>query len=136
MKEWLLPTLGTVVLWGLWGFFPKITTQYIDPQSAIVYEVLGGILLAAIALFVFNVQLNTNPTGIALAIATGTLGFTGAYLFLTAVSKGPVTLISTVSALYPVVSIFLATIFLHETVTLRQGVGIALAILAVILVAA
>lgn len=136
MKEWVLPSLGTVVLWGLWGFIPKITTRYIDPKSAIVYEVLGGILLAAIALFVFRVEVDLNPKGAALAVATGTLGFTGAYLFLTAVSKGPVILVSTVSALYPVVSIFLAASILHETVSLQQGVGIALAILAVILIAA
>ena len=55
---------------------------------------------------------------------------------ITAVSKGPVTLVATVSALYPVVSIALANFFLHETVTLRQGVGIALALLSMILVAA
>lgn len=135
MRDWILPTLGAMMFWGLWGFIPKITTGYIAPQSAIVYEVLGGLLLGAIVLFLLNFQLDTHPKGIALAITTGMLGFLGAFCFLTAVSKGPVTLVATISALYPVVSIALANFFLHETVTLRQGVGIALALLSMILVA-
>ena len=45
MKEWILPTVGTFICWGLWSFIPKITTKYIDPKSAIVYEVIGGIFL-------------------------------------------------------------------------------------------
>jgi len=34
------------------------------------------------------------------------------------------------------VSIFLATVFLHETVTLKQAAGILLALLSVVLIAA
>jgi transporter family protein len=135
MRDWTLPTLGALILWGLWGFIPKITTKYIAPQSAIVYEVMGGILVAAIVLVLLNFRLDTHPKGIALAITTGMLGFVGALCFLTAVSQGPVTLVATLSALYPVVSIALANFVLHETITIRQGVGIALALLSVILVA-
>ncbi len=45
MKEWILPTVATFICWGLWSFIPKITTKYIDPKSAIIYEVVGGIVL-------------------------------------------------------------------------------------------
>lgn len=136
MRDWILPTLGAMMFWGLWGFLPKITTGYIAPRSAIVYEVLGGLLLGAIVLSLLHFKLDVHPKGIALAITTGMLGFLGAFCFLTAVAKGPVTLVASVSALYPVVSIALANFFLQETVTLRQGVGIALALLSMILVAA
>ena len=136
MKEWILPTFGALMFWGLWGFIPKITTRYLEPKSAIIYEVVGGMLLAAIALFVLNVRPDIHPKGIALAITTGMLGFLGAFCFLVAVSKGPVTLVATLSALYPIISIVLAVLVLHETVTVRQCVGIALALLSMILVAA
>ncbi len=135
MKEWILPTLGAMVFWGVWGFIPKITTRYLEPKSAIVYEVMGGMILGAIALVSLNFQLDFHPKGIALAITTGMLGFIGAFCFLNAVLRGPVTLVATVSALYPVVSIILAILVLHETVTVRQCVGIALALLSMILVA-
>lgn len=135
MRDWILPTFGAFVCWGLWSFLPKITTRHIDPQSAIVYEVMGGIVLVAILLTVFKVQPVVNPIGIALAVTTGLIGFTGAFFFLTAMSRGPVTLVATLSALYPIVSILLAVFLLHETVNLKQSIGIFLALISVFLIA-
>ncbi|HEY9620062.1 MAG TPA: DMT family transporter [Crinalium sp.] len=136
MRDWILPTFGAFLCWGLWSFIPKITTRHIDPKSAIVYEVIGGILLATFILATFRTRPELNSTGIILAITTGVLGFTGAFFFLTAMSRGPVTLVATLSALYPMVSILLAVFFLQETITLRQGVGIFLALISVLLIAA
>lgn len=136
MKEWILPTIGALLCWGIWGFIPKITTHYISPKSAIIYEVIGAIILGIIALFHLQFQPDTHPKGIILAISTGMLGFLGAFCFLNAVSKGPVTLVSTLAALNPVVSIFLAILFLQETLTIQQGIGMAFAVLAMILITA
>lgn len=136
MKEWILPTFGALILWGFWSFIPKITTRYIDPKSAVIWEVVGGIFLAVIVLCFVNFRIGTHPKGIALALITGVLGFVGALCFLVAVSKGPVTLVATLSALYPVVSILLAVFLLNETLTVRQGVGVVLALIAMVLVAA
>ena len=133
-SDWLWPTFGSFIFWGLWGFIPKITTKYIDPKSAIFYEALGGLLLATIVLFYLNFQLDIHPKGIFLAICTGFLGFLGALCFLMAVARGPVLLVAPLSALYPIVTICLATSFLNETLTLKQGVGIGLALLSVLLV--
>lgn len=126
--------MAALTLWGLWGFLPKITIRYIEPKSAIVYEVIGGIFLAALALFSLDFRPEVHPIGIILAITTGMLGFLGAFFFLSAVSRGPVTLVAALSALYPIVTAILATLILHETLTLRQGLGIALAFLSMILV--
>lgn len=136
MQGWILPTFGALVLWGFWGFIPKLTTSYLSPKNAVVYEVLGGLLLAFIVLASSKFQLDFHPKGSVFAIVTGMLGLLGAFCFLLAVSKGPVTLVATVSALYPIVSILLAVFLLHESVSLRQWVGIAMAILAMILVTA
>ncbi len=136
MRDWILPTFGAFLCWGLWSFIPKITTRHIDPKSAIVYEVIGGILLATVILATFRTRPELNSIGIVLAIITGVLGFSGAFFFLTAMSRGPVTLVATLSALYPIVSISLAVFFLQETVTLRQSIGIFLALISVLLIAA
>jgi len=135
MKEWTLPAFGAFVLWGLWAFIPKITVRYISPKSALVYEVLGAILVASIVFYSLEFRPDMHPTGIALGVATGLLGFLGALCYLYAVSKGPVSLIVTLTALYPVISILLAVFFLHESITLRQGVGILFALAAMFLVA-
>ncbi len=82
MKEWILPTVGTFICWGLWSFIPKITTKYIDPKSAVVYEVIGGIVLSIFVLGFMNFRLETHPKGIALAGLAGLVGFVGALCFL------------------------------------------------------
>lgn len=132
----MLPTFGALVAWGLWSFIPKLTTTYLEPKSAIVYEVLGGMLLGLLILSNLGFQPEVHPKGIALAILTGMLGFIGAFCFLNAVSKGPLAIVATVSALYPAVSVILAAFLLHESLTIKQGLGIVLALLAMILVAA
>ena len=134
MKEWVFPALGTFIFWGFWGFIPKLTTKYISPKSAIVYEVVGGFLVAIMVLYSLNFRPEMNPKGFALAITTGVFGFLGALCYLLAVSKGPVSLVVTLTALYPVLSILLAVIILNEPITLKQGVGILLALGAMLLI--
>jgi transporter family protein len=134
MKEWILPTLGVFICWGLWGFLPKITVKYIDPKSAVIYEVLGGIILAVIVAIGLKFNIGTNPRGLFLAIVTGLIGFLGSLFFLYAVNNGPITIIVTLSALYPILSIALAMLFLNEPITLKQGVGILFGLAAMVLV--
>ncbi|MEW6616219.1 MAG: EamA family transporter [Thermodesulfobacteriota bacterium] len=134
MKQWLIPTFGAFVLWGLWSFIPKITTKYISPKSAILFEVMGGMLVAIIVLFSLKFKPDIHPKGVLLATTTGILGFTGALCFLYAASKGPISLIAVLSALYPVIAIVLAMIFLNESISIKQGLGIVLGLVAMILI--
>jgi transporter family protein len=134
MSNWLLPAMGAMLCWGLWGFIPKQTTQYLSPTSAIFYEVFGGVVFAAIVLLFTQTLPEFHPKGALLAMSTGMLGFLGALMFLTAVMRGPVKLVSIVSALYPIITILLAVTFLHEAISLRQGIGIILAGLALVLI--
>jgi len=135
MKQWLLPTFGTFVLWGVWSFIPKITTKYISPKSAILFEVLGGMIIATIVLFSLKFKPDIHPKGILLAITTGVLGLSGALCFLYAASKGPISLVAVLSALYPVIAVVLAMIFLGESISVKQGLGIVLALGSMILIA-
>ena len=135
MKEWLLPTFGTIVFWGLWGFIPKITTKYISPKSAIVFKTLGGIILGIVILISLNFKPDIHPKGVLLAVLTGLLGFAGALCFLYAALKGPISLVAVLSALSPIITVLLAMFFLNETITIKQGLGIVLGLGAVVLIA-
>ena len=135
MKEWLLPTFGAIVFWGLWGFIPKITTKYISPKSAIIFETLGGIILGIVILISLKFKPDIHPKGVLLAVLTGLLGFAGALCFLYAALKGPISLVAVLSALSPIITVVLAMFFLNETITLKQGLGIVLGLGAVVLIA-
>ena len=136
MKAWIFPATATTLFSGLFGFIPKITTRYIGPTSAIVYGAFAAVPVALIIMAIMRFQLDTEPRGVILAGITGVLGMLGALGYLVAVSRGPVSLISPITALYPVITILLAMVFLGETLVLRQWVGIGMALAAVLLIAA
>ena len=50
-----------------------------------------------------------------------------------AVSKGKVSIVVLISALYPVVTIALSYFFLNETISLKEGIGMVFALTAIIL---
>jgi len=136
MRDWILPAMGTFLFWGLYGFFPKITLRYISPLSTIFFEALIGIPVAIAVLVALKFKPDVHPTGILLASLTGLLGILGALSFLFAVRRGQVGLVSAFTALYPALTILLAMLLLGERLELRQWVGVGLAILAMLLVAA
>lgn len=134
MKGWLLPTLLTLLAWGLWAFLPKFATRYLDPKSVIVYQVLGGVLVGLVVLMSLKFQVQFNIPGFTLSLAIGILGFFGAFMYLVAVSKGPLSLVAPITALYPMFAILLGLIFLHETITIKQAAGIGLSLVAIYLI--
>ena len=134
MKAWLVPTLLTLLAWGLWAFLPKLATKYIDPQSAIVYQALGGVLVGLVVLISLKFQVQFNIPGFTLSLAIGILGFFGAFMYLVAVSIGPLTLVAPVTALYPMIAILLGIIFFQEALSIKQGIGIALSLVSIYLI--
>lgn len=134
MHHWLMPAAVAFVCWGIWAFFPKLTTRYIDPKSAIIYESIGGLMVALIVLGLIAFKPAADGRGALLAIITGMLGIGGALAYLFAVLKGPVSLISVITALYPILTIALAYFFLHEPISLKQGFGMILGLIAIILI--
>lgn len=135
MQEWILPALGAFLSWSFCSFVPKVTTKYISPRSAMVYQGIGGLLVTIVVLYALKFRPDAHPRGVALALTTGVIGIFGALCFLWAVNKGPVALVVTFTALSPVLTIFLAMALLNEPVTPRQGLGILLGLGAMALVA-
>lgn len=135
MKDWLLPSILTVLLYGLWSFFPKLTVRDLSPSSAVLYEVLGSIIFGAIALVIMGFQVQFHPRGALFGILTGFCLVLAGFTYLVAASRGPVALVATVSSLYPVITLVLASLVLGETITIRQGCGIVLAVISVVLMA-
>jgi len=131
--NWMVPAFIAFVFWGVWAFLPKIATQYINPNSVIVYEVIGAFIVGLIALLSMDFKLQTQPQGILLAVIIGALGLGGSFAYVYAVSKGPLGVISIFTALYPILTIVLAYFVLHEPITLKQAIGIGMALVAIFL---
>jgi transporter family protein len=134
MRGWIAPATFTFIFWGLWGFIPKLTTRYISPTSAVIYEALIGLPLALIIMTFMRFQIQSEPRGIVLASVTGILGILGVG-YLVAVTRGPVSLVTAFVALAPALTILLAMVFLGETLAVRQWVGVGMALVAALLIA-
>ena len=135
MNSWLFWTILAMVTFGAWGFFPKLAVSYISPQSALIYQVIGGLLVGIVGLGLVNFRPETHPMGILYALLTGITGVLGTLFYYAAASRGQISIVVSLTALYPLITIALAIIFLHETLVLKQYIGLGFALAAIILLA-
>jgi transporter family protein len=135
MNSWFFWTILAMVTFGAWGFFPKLAINYINPQSALIYQVIGGLLVGIVGLAMLNFKPETHPLGILFAFLTGITGVLGTFFYYLAASRGQISIVVSLTALYPLITIMLAIVFLHETLIMKQVIGLCFAIAAIILLA-
>lgn len=135
MREWFPAALCVLALWSIWGFLPKITTNLLPARSIFIYEVLGAMLLGLTVLASLGFRPTFSLAGASLALLTGACGAGGGLAYLYAASKGPISLISIITAVYPAVIVVAAYFLLGETLTGRQMVGCMFAVVALVLLA-
>lgn len=128
-------TFLTVLTWGLWGVFSKLAANYTKPRQSILFQTAGVLAFALIVLVLekFNVQWTTP--GFSWAALGGFCAFVGFLTFFAALIDGNTSSVVVLSALYPLVTILISIAFLHERLTGRQAIGIALALIASALLA-
>ena len=135
MNEWLIFTLAALLMWGLWGFFPKLSIGFLSPKSALVFEMVGAMIVGVVVLAILGFKLEFSSQGAIFAILTGIAGACGALFFLYAISKGSLSVTVTLTAIYPLISVILAFLILNEPITLKQGIGMVLALVAMAMLA-
>ncbi len=133
MNSWLPAALATLVIFGFWGFFPKLAVAYLDPRSALVYQTLGGLMVGLLVLFSLKLHPAFHPRGALFAFLTGVAGVAGTLCFMAAAQRGKISLVVSVTALYPLITIILAALFLKEPLTLKHLAGMACALVAILL---
>ena len=135
MHNWLIYALMATAIYGFWGFFPKLASDYLDPKSAMVYQTLGTVVGALVILATLRFRLPVHGKGITFSMLAGIAGVVGTQFLLMALSEGKASVVVPVTALYPIGVILLAVFILKETLTLRQVCGILLSLVAIFLLA-
>jgi drug/metabolite transporter (DMT)-like permease len=103
--------------------------------ASLVNRITSVTLLVTAALFVRPPLRDARPHVPALALA-GTLDVSANVLFAAASTKGLVSLVSVAGSLYPVITVLLARVVLHERVHRVQEAGVVAALAGVVLIAA
>jgi transporter family protein len=136
MPRWLAFSLLTILVWGAWGAVSKVASEGIDADTNQVFFTFGLLPLIAI---VWRSRRNAGGgtgrgIGIGWAFLTGILGGTGNIAFFRALMMGgKASIVSPVTALFPLVTVILAVTLLHERVGTTQKIGLALALVAIYL---
>lgn len=133
MTTWLPATVLSLFSFGLWGFFTKLAVVHIDSKSALIYQTLGVLVIGLITLSIANFKPSTDVKGLSYAVLTGLAYGVGCLFYFVAASKGKIVTVVTLTALYPLVTIVLAYLLLKEAVSVKQWLGICLALVSILL---
>jgi len=133
MEPWVAFAVLSMLLYGLWGFFPKLASRSLDFRTILIIESVGTLIVVGVLLASMKFRVGADLRGTAYALAAGLAGALGSLFFLLALSRGKASVVVTMTAIYPLVVIILSALFLKEPLTLKQGAGIVLAMAAMVL---
>jgi transporter family protein len=128
MDTWVFYACVATLCWGVVGLLQKLGTNRISSRSLLIWLVVGFAALlpvlwrdAAIAGLGWRV--------LSIGLLGGAANGFGSWALFEALERGAKASVAVpLTAVYPLVTIVLARIFLAETLNFRQWVGIALAV--------
>lgn len=133
VPPWLIYSAITVVAWGIVGLLQKLSTNYISAESSLIWLVAGFLLLEPL-FYPGSSVWHYSRWNLAWALLSGVLNALGAWaLFAALRSGGKASIVSPLTALYPVAVILLVPLVLHESISWLQAAGVGCALIAVIL---
>lgn len=142
MPLWVAAMVGALVVWGMWGVFFNLTTRYVNATSALVWEVIGAVLVGALVLGITTQQrqFEHEARGVVFGLLTGvayTIGLLLAFVALRSANaasgsgSGKVHTVLVVTALYPLLAGVFNYLILSEPLSGRQMVGMGLGVVAI-----
>jgi len=118
VQTWLFLAFGAVILYGLAQVAQKISLNSI-PASGIVFLSLAvgmPVSVACLAPYIYSgAILDYGVVPLALCIVAGTFGQMGYYLYVEAAQRGPISVVGSITAAYPIMVVFVAVLFLSES---------------------
>jgi len=133
---WLPAVLGTVVAWGSWGVLVRAALEGLD-WRLVVTLAMGGYALCLAALWAVARPRwqRLDAARLAGAISLGVLSQVGFFAFYRALEVGEASVVVPFTSLYPLVTMALAVALLRGRLTRLQLLGVAVALVAILLLA-
>lgn len=123
----LICGLGSALAWGISDYLAALSAKKVGPTLAsAVMNVLSALLFGLVFLIFFRNQALNNVAGILYAITAGITLSLGSFAFFRGLEKGPVSIVSPLSSLYPLITTLLAIVVFNATLSLVQVIGMAL----------
>jgi len=130
MPSWIAYTLIAVLLYGVVGLSQKMATNRISAKASVICCCVG-FLIPLTYLLVTSDPINSGAVFLFVGFLVGVTSQVGSwFLFASLESGAKASAAVTLTALYPLVTVLLATTFLAERLTRLQWLGVFLALLA------
>jgi drug/metabolite transporter (DMT)-like permease len=130
-----LAVVAAVAL-GLFVYFLGLGSRQGDALSTLVGARVGSLGLLVVLALLLRAPLRVPRASLAAVAAVGIADVTANALFALASRHGLLAIVSVLGSLYPVVTVLLAHVFLHERLTRLQQAGVAAALLGVAAISA
>jgi drug/metabolite transporter (DMT)-like permease len=130
----LLAVLAAVAL-GVFIYFLGLGGREGDALSTLVGARVGSLVTLVAGALVFGARVRVPRSALAAVAAVGLLDVGANALFAFASGHGLLALVAVLGSLYPVMTVLLAHVVLHERLTVVQKAGVALALAGVATIA-
>ncbi|NEQ68940.1 MAG: DMT family transporter [Symploca sp. SIO2D2] len=131
--SWLINALIATFLYGIWGFLSKLATISINSLSVFLFQMLGGVFVTLLVVGLSDIKIEYEWQGGSYGFLVGAVGMLATLFFTEAISKGSASIVSVITALSPVFTIGLAFLFLQESLSLFQGIGVIFGLISIVL---
>lgn len=131
---WMLLSLLTVLLWGVWGLESKIIVDRISPWMNQVLFSVGLVPPLILVLVAKNLRRVNGSAfyGSFYALLTGVLGGIGNIaLYIALAGDGKASIVVPLVGLAPMITVVLALVWLKEKLNRTQWIGVALAMVSI-----
>lgn len=129
--NWLGFSIMAAALWGMWGFLSKVAALQLPTGAAYAISASGHLLVVGYLAASGGLAIPWHPHGLAAALGAGLCMALGLLFFFKALVGGEAAVVVPLTAVYPLVTVVLSWIFLHESFTPRHVAGVAVALVAV-----
>jgi len=125
--------LVTIIGWGIWGFVQKVGISKIGVEICLLLNSSTFFLVVLSYLALFQKIHIPRSGSVIYPIVGGVSAAISSIAFFTALEKTPVSIARPLAGLSVLITALLGLLFLGETLTVRQYIGIGVAIAAIIL---
>lgn len=126
---WLPLAILAILMYGSSMVIQKKSLHELSVPSMILFSLLIAfpMFVAVLIYELINGELrNIGYDGIFIGLLGATFGQIGYYIYVEAAKRGPISIVGSATATYPVMVVIVAIIFLGELITTAQGIGVML----------
>jgi len=134
IPAWFWFAAIALLFWGITGVTQKLSTNRISSELSFLWFSWAMVAISFVLALTVPMHWHVRPLIFWLAVLGGTLNGLGALTsFVALESGGKASIVISLISLYPLLTVGFAVAFLHERLTATQAVGVALAIVAAVL---